>query len=193
MAKLFGSRQARERDLEGSERDAQRSLKRKRKILRSGKQSIIPYYCNVFQLCMFVLPILDALTEAIIWIQGKVNMTFPVYLQRACGSGFLIWIFFAAILASVSAVQLYRTAYRGYIEMTYLYADEIPTGEDVSIYKKVSEAEGTGSGEEDEDPELTLYCRPASPNAYERYGGYIKRALIGTVVLGVLNIIVHFL
>ena len=193
MAKLFGSRQVRERDLEGSERDAQRSLKRKRKILRAGKESIVPYYCNVFQLCMFALPVLDALVEAIIWIEGKVSMTFPIYLQRIFGSGFLIWLFFAALLAAVSAVQLYRAAYRGYVEMTYVYADEIPTGEDVSAYRKVSEVEGIPVREEDEDPEMTLYCRPASPNAFERYGSYIKRALIGTAVLGIMNAVVHFL
>lgn len=192
MAKLFGSRQARERDLEGSEKDALRSLKRKRRILRSGKESIIPYYCNVFQLCMFALPVLDALVEAIIWIEGKVTMTFPGYLRRVFGSGFLIWLFFAALLAAVSAVQLYRTTYRGYVEMTYRYADEIPAGE-VSSFRKVSEVEGISVPEEDEDPEMTLYCRPASPNAYERYGGYIKKALTGTAVLGIVNVILHFL
>ena len=145
----------------------------------------MPYYCKVFLLCMCGLPMLDALLEAVIWIRGKVSMTFPLYLLRVTWSAFMIWIFFAAILAGVSIIQLYRVTYKGYEELEYRFADEIESSSDIAEYEVVD-----GS---DDDPEMVLYARPAKVTAFERYSRYIKISAVGTVVLGVLYAAVKLL
>ena len=112
-------------------------------------------------------------------------MTFPVYLLRVSWSAFMIWIFFAAILAGVSIIQLYRVTYKGYEELEYRFADEIESSSEIAEYKVVD-----GS---DDDPEMTLYARPAKVSAWDRYSRYIKICAVGTLVLGALYGIVKLL
>ncbi|MBR2122451.1 MAG: hypothetical protein IJ930_05940 [Lachnospiraceae bacterium] len=188
MNRFFSSRGFRESEIKKNENEADRFLKRRRKIVRDGRKPVLPGFCTIIRLMMFILPVLDAAVEAIVWLEGKVSLTFGMYLKRVFWSAFMIWLFFACILILLSVIMLYRAAYRGYEERVYLFLDEIPAGEDPAGYEKEYDL----TSEEDTDESLVLYSRPADVSADKRYGGYIRESLTGLIILGVLYAVSHF-
>ena len=97
MNRFFSSRGFRESEIKKNENEADRFLKRRRKIVRDGRKPVLPGFCTIIRLMMFILPVLDAAVEAIVWLEGKVSLTFGMYLKRVFWSAFMIWLFFACI------------------------------------------------------------------------------------------------
>lgn len=188
MSRLFRSRGFRESEIKKNENEADRFLKRRRKIILDGRKPVLPVFCTIVRLMMFILPAVDAAVEAIVWAEGKVSLSFGMYLKRVFWSAFMIWLFFACILILLSVIMLYRAAYRGYEERIYLFSDEIPAGDNPAGYEKEYDI----TSEEDADDSLVLYSRPADISADKRYGGYIREALIGLIILGLLYAISYF-
>lgn len=170
------------RDAEYNERDRDRATRKRRKVIRSAHEPMIPFFCSLLFYCMIGAPLLDLLVELVTAFRGT-NPAHGMHLAvTIVWSVLVIWVFFAVMLVILSDIQLVRTVKNGYEERVYYFEDEIPKGTSISEYERVEQPEIDAS----KDADLILYSKKADYDTRKKYLRYVLISGGGAAILGVL-------
>ena len=167
------------RDDELNARDRDRISQKRRKVIRSAHEPLIPFICRILFVCMIGAPVLDIVME-LVTRSGSENPS-PVrqFAVTLSWSALVIWLFFAAILLILAYFMLIRTVRNGYVDRKYYFEDEIPKGEQLSSFDQEEQPEIDPV----KDADLILYSKPVSYDTKKKYLRYILISGIGSLVL----------
>ncbi len=173
------------REDELNERDRDRISRKRRRVIRSAHEPLIPFVCRVLFICMIAAPAADLLLE-IATRTKRINppgaAEFAVTLSW---SALVIWLFFAVILIVLADIMLIRIVKSGYTDRKYYFEDEIPQGESIAGYEQEEQPEI----DPDKDPDLILYSAPVSYDTRKKYLRYIVIAGGGSLILALIYFI----
>ena len=170
------------RDDEANARDKDRANQKRRKVIRSAHEPLIPFFCKILFICMITAPMLDVLMELVTHFRGTNPMRGAQFAVTLSWSILVIWLFFGIILLILADIQLIRTVKYGYVDRVYYFEDEIPKGEMLSHYEQVEQTEI----DPQRDADLILYTKPVSYSTKKKYLVYVITAGGGALILALI-------
>lgn len=160
---------SKEQELERSEKIEKKNQKRRRNIVRTGQEPLLPFVIQgLFWMTAGAIPVVWIL-EVVVTLQGKREAGLAAFFERSSCSVFYAWLILGGMTVVLCAVQLLRVYYFNYEEKIYKFAEEIPAGE-FARYSVVNP--------EQEDKTLLLYAREADPSAEKKYKAMIQKMIL---------------
>ena len=173
------------RDDEQNMRDRDRLAQKRRRIIRSSHEPLIPFVCKVLFVCMIGAPIADIVMELVTRSRRVNPPSGAEFAVTLSWSVLVIWLFFGLFLIVLADIQLFRTVKKGYVDRKYYFEDEIPRGESVSTYEQEVQPEIDPV----KDADLILYSKPVKYDTRKRYFRYVIISGGGAVILAVIYFI----
>ncbi len=179
---LFGRSQMNsERDEELNRRDRNRADRKRRNIVRSAHEPLIPFICRILFILMIGVLCIDVFMEIVTHALGRNPAAGASLAGTIFWSALVIWLFFGVPLLILADIQLVRIWKFGYVEKKYYFRDEISGEADRNGYEPVEQPEI----DMEKSPELRLYAKNVGEEARKRYLRYVVITGVGTLILAV--------
>lgn len=161
----------RECEIEKTEKVERRNQKRRRKILRTSQEPLLPVVIQLMYRLMWAAILVVWIVEAIVMLEGKRAEGMAAFWIRSSYSVLYTWMFFGGITTALCVLQLIRVHWFGYEEKIYKFADEIPEKE-FSEYTRVNP--------EELDETMVLYEKTTELPVEKKY----RQILLQTALAG---------
>lgn len=153
-----------------------KDMDRRKQVIRMTEEPVLPALCKSLYYCMLLFSAIAFLAALIHGFQNRMASSGQETVGNALLSFGLVWIFFTVLLVLCCAIQLFRIKH-GYQEKEYFFEGELEEEEKEGCMPVFGENTVP-------DRELQLYSRPADYGW--RYKKYMKTAVIGAVICGVM-------